>query len=175
MARWVIDPDHTVATFSVGHMMVARVSGQFNRIRGWVEFDPSDIAASSVEVAAEAAGIYTGIQKRDDHLRSEDFLHVGRFAEVRFKSRAFETLSVNTFRVSGDVTIRGITLPLALEAEFFGPVKGPEGETTVGFAATGRLNREDFGMHWNVPFGPGWFMVGGEVHISIHAEADLEE
>lgn len=173
MARWVIDPDHSVASFVVRHMMIANVRGQFNRISGTIVFDPENIPASSVEVIIEAAGIYTGIQKRDDHLRSPDFLDVEKFPHISFKSSRAENPGGRRLRVAGDITIRGITRNLVLETECSGPEKSPYGETSMGFAASARINREDFGMIWNVALESGGVMVGKDILIALDVESDL--
>jgi polyisoprenoid-binding protein YceI len=174
MDKWVIDPDHSVAAFVVRHMMVANVRGQFNKLSGSLRFDPSNIAGSSVEVAIDAAGIYTGIQKRDNHLRSADFFDVANHPRIIFKSDKVEITGAKHFRITGDLTIRGITKTITLDVENSEPEKSPYGgETTIGFAATTKINREDFGLMWNEPLESGGVLVGRAVQILIDVEADL--
>jgi polyisoprenoid-binding protein YceI len=175
MSTWVIDPDHSVAAFIVRHMMVANVRGQFNRVSGTIRFDPSDISRSSVEAVIDVSGISTGILKRDEHLRSPDFFDIARHPEIVFKSTKANPISGARFRVTGDLTIHGITHPITFDAEYFGPVKGTEGETTIGLAATARINREDYRMIWNVPLPGGGIMVGKEIQIMLDIEADLSD
>jgi polyisoprenoid-binding protein YceI len=175
MAKWIIDPDHSVAAFVVRHMMVANVRGQFNRISGTIYFDSDDMANSSVEVAIDASGIYTGIQKRDDHLRSPDFLDVERYRQITFKSTHIEATRENRFRVTGDLSIRGISRPVTLDAEYNGPEKSPYDETSMGFTATTRIDRGEYNIIWNVLLASGGVMVGKEVLIILDAEADLTE
>ena len=115
------------------------------------------------------------IQKRDDHLRSPDFLDVASYPQITFKSTNVETTREKGFRVTGDLSIRGISRPVTLDAEYNGPEKSPYGETSMGFAATTRINRGDYGMTWNVLLESGGVMVGKEVLISLDAEADLTE
>jgi polyisoprenoid-binding protein YceI len=174
MAKWVIDADHSVAAFSVRHMMVSNVHGQFNKISGTVQFDSSDMARSSVEVEIDAAGLYTGIQKRDEHLRSPDFFDVAKYPLILFKSGRVESLGGNRFSVTGALTIHGITRPVTFDAEYLGPVKGTEeGETVIGFTASTTINREDFGIMWNVALlEKGGVVVGKDVQISLDIEAD---
>jgi len=164
-----------VASFVVRHMMVTNVRGQFNRISGTIHFDPADMANSSVEVVIDTSGIYTGIQKRDDHLRSPDFLDAANHPQITFISTNVETTREKGFRVIGDLSIRGISHPATLDAEYNGPEKSPYGETSMGFAATTRTNRGDYGMTWNVLLESGGVMVGKEVLISLDVEADLTE
>jgi polyisoprenoid-binding protein YceI len=175
MTKWIIDPDHSVASFVVCHMMVANVRGQFNRISGTIHFDPDNMANSSVEVVIDASGIYTGIQKRDDHLCSSDFLDAERYPQITFKSTNVETTREKGFRVTGDLSIHGISHLVTLDAEYNGPEKSPYGETSMGFTAITRINRGDYGMIWNVLLESGGVMVGKEVLITLDAEADLTE
>lgn len=173
MKKWTIDPDHSVAGFIVRHMMVTNVRGQLNKIAGVILFDPADVAKSSVEATIGVADITTGVPKRDEHLRSDDFFDTTKYPEMTFKSREIEEIGGNRFRVLGNLTIREITRPVTLEAEFSGPVKGTEGELSIGFSGTTRINREDFGISWNVGLEDGGVVVGREVQVYIDVEADL--
>ena len=175
MKKWTIDPDHTVATFSVRHMMVSNVHGQFNKISGTIHFDPADIPHSSVEVNIDATAIYTGISKRDEHLRSEDFLDAGNHPRITFKSTKAESAGNTRCKVTGDLAIRGITRQITFEAEYFGPVKDPfeESGMSIGFVASAVINREEYGMTWNVAMESAGVMVGKEVKITLEVEADL--
>jgi len=173
LAKWIIDPDHTVAVFSIGHLMIANVRGHFSKITGMIHFDISDITHSSVEVTIDATSICTGIKKRDDHLRSPDFFDVEKYPEIIFKSSKVEVTSINRCKVYGDLTIHGVTHPVTLEAEYFGPVKSPFGATSIGFTAKTVVNREDYGLIWNVPMEDGGVLVGKYAEITLEAEADL--
>lgn len=173
MAIWKIDPDHSVAAFYVRHMMISNVRGQFNTMTGSINFDPADIATSSVEVEIGTAGIWTGIQKRDEHLKSADFLDVEKHPRMFFKSTRIEPSGGKNFIVFGDLTIRGITQGVSFEAEYSGPVKDPfEAGTSYGFKAVTKINREDFGMTWNFAM-EGGVVVGKQVTIMLELEADL--
>ena len=173
MAKWIIDPDHSVAAFTVRHMMITSVRGQFNRIAGSIQFDPADIAHSSVEAEIEVEGIWTGIQKRDEHLRSPDFFDVAKYPRIFFRSTKVEDNGGSRFRIMGELTIRGVTRTVTLEAEYFGPVKGTDEETSVGFAASARISREDYGITWNVSLSDGGVVVGREIQITLDIEGDL--
>lgn len=179
MARWIIDPDHAVAEFVVYHMMVTPVHGHFNSIKGTVNFDPADPAAMSVEVEVDVAGLYTGTERRDNHLKSPDFFDVEKFPAMTFKSTSIQVFALNTIIITGDLTILGITRPVTFRAHFLGPSKFYDDElketyTTFGFHATASINREDFGMAWNVGIEDGGFMVGKTVDLIFNAEIDLE-
>ncbi len=177
MGKWIIDPDHSVAAFTVRHMMVADVHGQFNKLSGTIQFDPADIAHSLVEAEIDVSGIYTGIQKRDEHLRSPDFFDVERYPKIIFKSARVEPSGGHRFRISGGLTIHGVTRSVTFDAEYLGPVKGTEeGETVVGFAAATRINREDYDIMWNANLlEKGGVVVGREVAITLSVEADPSE
>ncbi len=173
MAKWVIDPDHSVAAFVIRHMMVANVRGQFNKLSGAVFLDPDDMAKSSVEVAIDVSVIYTGIKKRDDHLRSPDFFNVRKCPQISFKSDSVNIAGAKQLKVSGELTIHGISRPAAFDVEYCGPMKSPFGEISMGFAASTTVNREDFGMLWNTALDGGGFMIGKEVRVYLDIEADL--
>ncbi len=174
MARWIIDPDHTVAAFAVRHMMIASVRGQFNGVRGTIDFDPADPAAAWMEVAIDVPGIYTGVVKRDEHLRSPDFFAAAEHGVITFRSTKVVIRGGPRLSVTGELTIRGVTRPVTLEAEYCGPVKDPfeEEAESIGFAASARIDRYDFGVSWNVEMGDGGVMVSREVSIFIDGEAD---
>jgi len=174
MAKWIIDPDHSVAAFSILHMMIAHVRGQFNKLSGTVFFDPLHIEESSVDLTIDASAMVTGIQKRDDHLKSADFFDVTLYPDISFRSVSVNSVSGKSASVIGDLTLHGITRRITVKAEYSGPVKDPfEGGVTMGFTASVILNREDFGITWNYPMADNGIMVGKEVELSIDLEADL--
>ncbi|MEN6318754.1 MAG: YceI family protein [Syntrophaceae bacterium] len=177
MAKWIIETEHTVAHFTARHMMITDVHGQFNKISGVIYFDPEKMASTSVEVEIDAASIWTGVEPRDNHLRSSDFLDVEKYPTISFKSTKVEVAGINSLKLHGEITIHGNTRPILLNAEFFGPnhYEDEEGSyTSIGFSATTNLNREDFDMNWNNFFGNGNFMVGKHINITLNVEADLE-
>jgi polyisoprenoid-binding protein YceI len=175
MARWIVDPDHSVAAFSVVHMMIAHVRGQFNKISGTIYYDPLNINASSVELVIDVASIYTGIRKRDDHLRSSDFFDVDTCPAMSFNSTRIESTNDNLVQVTGDLRIHGITRRITVPALLSGPVQDPFGDgSSMGFTASFIINREDHGITWNQPMADNGFMVGSEVEIFIDMEADLD-
>jgi polyisoprenoid-binding protein YceI len=174
MSKWIVDSDHSVAAFSVRHMMIADVHGQFNKLSGTINFDPGHISDTSVEITIDASSIITGIQKRDDHLKGADFLDVEKYPAISFKSVRIEALSGNRARVTGDLSLHGVTRQVVIEAEFSGPVKDPfGGGLTMGFATSAILNRDDYGIVWNQPMEDKGVMVGREVRLIINLEADL--
>ncbi len=177
MAKWNIDPDHSVAAFKVRHMMVAHVRGQFNKLGGTIAYDQNDPSLFSLEVTIDVLGLLTGIAQRDEHLQSPDFFDMAAHPTIVFKSSAF-TPGGKGGKLTGDLTIHGVTKPVVLDLTFSGPIRSPEdfgGEITLGITATATVNREEFGMVWNVPMDDGGVMVGKEIAIDLDIEADLKE
>jgi polyisoprenoid-binding protein YceI len=155
-------------------MMIANVIGLFGKMTGTIYFDPPNIASLSVEAGIEVGSVTTGYPTRDEHLLSPDFFDAANHPKINFKSTKAEPLGGNRGRIAGDLTLRGKTRPLTLEFEYFGPVKSPfGGEITIGFAATGKINREDYGVAWNEAMPDGGVVVGKEVKITLDVEADF--
>ena len=178
MTKWKIDPDHVSAGFSVRHMMVTIVHGLFTKARGTVRFDPADPAATSIEVEVDVASIHTGVDRRDKHLLSEDFFDVEKFPTMYFKSTSTEIVGMNLLKVTGDLTFHGITRPVPFDVNYLGPSRFVDDDktyTTYGISATTSIQREDFGMKWNLDIGDGGFMVGKYVDTNFSAEVDLDE
>ena len=183
MARWVFEPGHTAAEFCARHMMVTYVRGHFKNVHGSLVFDENDVASGSVEATIDARGLWTGESDRDAHLRSADFLDVERYPEIRFRGRVAQRLGALDWKVKGDLTIRGKTVPATLDVHYLGRWATPWWEGGVdkgpkiraGFVATTTINRHDFGVSWNSTLDHGGLVVGEEVQITIDAEAILEE
>jgi polyisoprenoid-binding protein YceI len=171
---WKFDHDHTKLSAVARHMMVTKVRGYFNDVSGTIQVAerPED---SSVEVTIQAASIDTGVQQRDDHLRSADFMDVERFPTITFKSTKIEHLGGPNLRVTGDLTIRGVTRPITLDVEYLGVEKAPWGDDTrIGFSAAGELDREAFGMTWNAALETGGVLVSKRFHLELDVQARLE-
>jgi polyisoprenoid-binding protein YceI len=176
MAIWKLDPTHTAADFSARHMMITTVRGGFKNVNGTLDFNPDFPERSSVEAVIDTASFTgTGLDQRDDHLRSADFLDVENFPTITFKSTKVEPKREGHAKVTGDLTIRGVTRPVTLEVEFLGQAKSPFGTTVVGFSGSTKINREDFGLTWNMALETGGWLVGKEITINVDAEAVLVE
>jgi polyisoprenoid-binding protein YceI len=170
-----IDSDHSVASFAIKHLMIANVRGMFHKVTGTICYDPEDISTSSVEAVIDVRSLSTGIRKRDEHVLSEEMLDAARYPLMTFKSSKVVTAGKSRVQVYGDLTIHGVTRPVVLDAEHFGPVKSPfGGEITIGITASTKIDREDFGILWGIePLAGGGFLAGKEVEITIDVEADL--
>jgi polyisoprenoid-binding protein YceI len=177
MKKCTIDPDHSVAAFAIRHMGIARVRGMFHKLSGCIYFDADDVSRSSVEAEIEVSSLSTGIKKRDDHVLSEEMLDAPRYPTISFKSTKVVPAGKSRATVHGDLTIHGVTRPVALEAEHFGPVKSPwGGEVSVGFTAAVKLDRRDFGVNWGDDvLENGGLVAGRDVEITLDIEADLEK
>lgn len=172
VTTWEIDPAHSSAHFSIKHMMVSNVRGEFARLKGSVQLDRRDIMQSSVEAVIDAASINTHEPKRDEHLRSPDFFDVAKYPTITFRSRRALRASEGKLNLVGDLTIHGVTKEVTLDVE--GPtaeVKDQRGNARIGASATTRINRKDFGLTWNRALDAGGFVVGDEVSITIDVEA----
>ena len=174
MARWRFEPGHTAAEFCVRHMMVTYVRGHFKNIHGVLEFDPAKPEKGSVEIEIAAAGLWSGEPDRDAHLRSSDFLDVEKYPKVAFLSTKVVPTAGNEYKVTGNLTIRGVAKPVTLNVRFLGQGKSPFADTRVGFSAHTVINRHDFGVSWNSPMQDSGVVVGDDVLITIDAEAILE-
>lgn len=167
-ATWQIDPVHSTATFAVRHMMVTTVRGTFQELAGTVGFDGKDIGTITVQATIDAASIDTREPKRDEHLRSADFLDAARFPAITFVSKRVESKGAGRFALVGDLTIRGVTREVTLDVEGPTPeVKDPGGNVRIGASATTRINRQDFGVSWNRALDAGGVVVGDEVAITL--------
>jgi polyisoprenoid-binding protein YceI len=171
MAVWEFEPGHTSAEFAVRHMMVTIVRGHFKNLKGRLHFDRSDPAGCSVDATIDAASFSTEEPQRDAHLRSADFLDVANYPTINFKSTSVEATGTNHCKVAGHLTIRGVTRPVTLDVEYFGPVDTPFNNTRMGFLAKTRIDRYEFGVSWNSPMPDGGWVVGKEVEITLDAEA----
>ena len=171
--QWIIDPLHSQVEFSVRHMMIAKVRGRFTVFGGGIDIAEAP-EASSVEVDIDAASIQTGDDQRDAHLRSADFLNVERYPRLVYRSTAVRPApSPTSWEVIGNLTIRDVTRPVTLEAEFTGAVTDPFGDFRTGFSAHGEIDREDFGVSWNQALEAGGFLVGKTVQVVLEIEAIL--
>lgn len=170
-ATYEIDSAHSGAHFTVRHLMVSNVRGEFGKVTGTVNIDEKDITKSTVEATIDASTINTREPKRDEHLRSADFFDVAKFPTITFKSKKVAKAGEGKLKVTGDLTMHGVTKEVVLDVE--GPAKDakdPWGNVKSGASATTRLNRKDFGLGWNQALETGGVMVGEEVAVTIDLE-----
>jgi len=169
---WNIDPVHSTAEFKVKHIMISNVKGQFTGISGVFKLDEGDLTNSRIKATIEAASINTSHGDRDTHLKSADFFDVENFPTLSFVSTQVTRRAEGELAVAGDLTIRGVTRKVVFTVEGpSAPSKDPWGNTRVGFSATTRINRKDFGLTWNAALETGGILVGDEVTISLDVQA----
>jgi polyisoprenoid-binding protein YceI len=173
---WQIDPAHTAAGFSVKHMMIATVRGQFKGVTGTVDWDDQDLTKSTVDVAIDAATVDTGEPKRDADLKSANFLDVANHPAITFKSTKIERVSAGKMKVTGNLMIRGVTKSVVLNVEGpSGAIKDPYGKTRAALNATATVNRMDYGVKWNAKLDGGGMVVSDNVDITIDLEMTKKE
>ncbi|MCA1956901.1 MAG: YceI family protein [Nitrospira sp.] len=173
-ARWNIDPDHSLIEFRVAHMMVSKTTGRFLDYRGFVEMDADAKTFKAIEAVINAASINTNHEKRDAHLRNEDFLDVQRYPTMTYKMKRYDKQG-DKYSVVGDFTLRGVTKEVVLVGTLNGVSQDPWGNLRAGFSAEGKLNRKDFGMVWNKALDSGGLVVGDEVQIRLEIECIKEK
>lgn len=167
--QWNIDSSHTSLDMSVRHMGPFKVRGSFDQVAGSVETDDKG-NLSSVQATFEAASINTREPKRDEHLRSEDFLNAEQYPQLVFQSTQIESLGDRRYRVTGDFTIRDQTHPVMLEVETSEPIRDPWGMLRAGASASGKLSRKQWGLTWNQVLETGSLVVGDEISFTVDVE-----
>ena len=167
---WTIDKSHSGASFTVRHMFT-KVRGRFSDLAGTIQTTGDGFTDGQVEVEIKADSIDTNDAQRDGHLRTNDFFGTGDNPTIVFRSTSITAKGDNTFLVNGDLTIRGITRPVTLEAEYEGGGMTPFGTEVASWTAETEVDRKDFDLTWNAPLEAGGFLIGDEVKISLDIEA----
>lgn len=168
---YMIDRDHTEIGFRVRHLGISSVSGQFREYDATLDFDPSQPNALQTTATIQTASVDTRNDKRDEHLRSEDFFHSEAHLAITFRSTGVRNVRGDRFELLGDLTIRGVTKPVALDAVLVGTARGPMGNERVAFTAETTINREDYGLTWNRAVEAGGLVVGKDVDIRLDVQA----
>jgi Uncharacterized conserved protein len=168
---WTIDPSHTIVEFGIRHLMITTVKGRFGGVEGTIKGNPDDWTDAEVEVKIDAASVDTRNEDRDNHLRSADFFEVEKYPHLTYKSTKVTKTGENSYTIEGELTIRDVTKPVTLEAEYLGKAVDPWGNEKIGFSAKAKVNRKDFGLTWNAPLEAGGFLVGDEVTIELEVQA----
>ncbi|HTW07747.1 MAG TPA: YceI family protein [Acidimicrobiales bacterium] len=169
--NYTIDTAHTRIGFSARHAMVSKVRGGFNDFEGSAYIDAEKPGNSHVEVTIKVASIDTRNADRDAHLRTNDFLAIDEYPEIKFVSTEIEPLDDSHFKVTGDLTVRGITKPVTIDFEYTGAVQDPWGNTRIGFEGATTINRKDWGITWNFALEAGGVMVSEKVNLDFDVEA----
>jgi polyisoprenoid-binding protein YceI len=170
-SEWRIDPQHSSAQFAVKHLMISTVRGDFHGVTGTVNWDDRDITKSTVDVTIDAATVETRESKRNAHLKSPDFFDVAKYPAITFKSKKVEQAAPGKIKITGDLTIHGVTKEVVLDVDGpTPPIKDPWGNSRAAINATTKVNRQDFGVKWNANLDGGGVVVGDDVNITIDVE-----
>src|ERR1051325_7094934 len=170
MRTWSLDPTHSSVQFAVRHMVISETKGHFEHYKLNVVTHGSDFADAKVELEIDVNSISTNMVDRDNHLRSPDFFDAAKFPLITFRSSAFEKVDEEEYKLSGDITIKGVTKPIVLKAIYGGQVVDPWGNLRAGFRVEGSINRFDFGLSWNSLLETG----GAVVAKTVRLEAAIE-
>ncbi len=168
---WAPDLAHSSVGFTVRHLVVSKVRGKFTRWSGTIRMDEHDLARTEVDVTIEPASVDTGVEQRDNHLRSPDFFDVAKHPAMTFRSTRIEKAADGTLRLHGNLSLHGVTKPVVLDVEYAGTQKDPWGGMRAGFSARTSLDRRDFGLTYNQVLETGGVVVGEKVDIDIELEA----
>jgi polyisoprenoid-binding protein YceI len=171
MSIYNIDPTHSHVQFSVRHLMVSNVRGTFAGVKGTVNYDPADHASTKIEVVIDVHTIATNDEKRDGHLKSPDFLDAAQYPTMTFEGTKVEKTGDAEFKVTGNLTLHGVTKPVVLKVEEVSEeAKDPWGGTRIGANAKAKVKRSDFGLTWNAALETGGVMIGDEVKLEFELE-----
>ncbi|MFD7289175.1 YceI family protein [Streptomyces sp. NPDC059863] len=169
--EYTIDPAHSTISFTVRHAMVTNVRGAFTEHEGSLSLDGTNPAASSASIDVSIASVDTGMADRDGHLRSADFFDAETFPKMSFRSTSVEQLDAETYRLTGDLTIKDVTRPLTIDLEFNGSATDPFGNERVGFEGSATILRSEWGLTWNAALETGGVMVSDKVKLSFDISA----
>ncbi len=169
-ADYEVDAAHSAVGFQVKHLTISKVNGSFGEVAGTFVFTEGEPDSWQAEATIQLASVDTGNQKRDDHLRGEDFFNVAEFPVMTFKSTSVKMDNDSEGTMTGDLTMHGVTHPVTLDLEYNGSVKDPWGSERAGFSLTGKLNRKDWGLTYNAALESGGLVIGETVKISLDVE-----
>ncbi len=168
--EWKIDHSHSNVTFEITHMMIATVTGKFENFEGTIKSDKADFTDVTADFSIETASVNTNNQKRDDHLRNEDFFDVEKNPHISFKSKSFKQKSGNNYVMLGDLTMNNVTREVELDVRFNGTIDDPWGNTRAGFRVSGALDRRDYGLNYNSALEAGGVLIGNTVDLRVNLE-----
>ncbi|MFP5276218.1 MAG: YceI family protein [Acidobacteriota bacterium] len=171
VTTWNLDPAHSSAEFKVKHMMISNVKGSFRGLKGTLTLDESNPSRSKISATIDVSTLSTGDDQRDAHLKSADFFDAAQFPHMTFESTGVERLGEGEHKVTGSLTMHGVTKPVTFTVDGPGaPGKDPWGNTRIGLSATAKVNRKDFGLTWNAALETGGVLVGEDVALAIDAQ-----
>ncbi|MBN1337784.1 MAG: YceI family protein [Bacteroidales bacterium] len=168
--KWVVDRAHSEVLFKAKHLVISTVTGQFNEFDAGLEMEEDSMDNANAWFTASVNSVSTNNTDRDNHLKSADFFNAESFPEIRFESVEFVNDGENRYRMTGNLTMRGITKRITLDVEFGGTMADPYGNIKAGYEITGKLNRHDFGLKWNAVTEAGGLVVGDEIKLALNIQ-----
>jgi polyisoprenoid-binding protein YceI len=170
MATFKIDPAHSDIQFKVKHLMITNVTGSFGKFDATLEAGKDDFSDAKASFEADIDSVTTGNEQRDGHLKGEEFFAAAEYPKLSFVSTGIQKLNDEDYKLTGDLTVRGVTKPITLDVTYNGTVVDPYGQTKAGFEATGKINRKDFGLNWSAVTEAGGLVVSDEVKLSLNVQ-----
>lgn len=168
--KWEIDKVHSTIGFRGVHMLISKTSGHFGDYDATIVSDKEDFSDVKIDFTAKVASLTTGMEMRDNHLKSDDFFNADKYPNLTFKSTSFRKTGEGKYKLAGQLTIRDVTKPIELDVTYGGTIKDPYGKTRAGFEITGKLNRFDYGLKWNAVIEAGGLVVGETIDIICSVE-----
>lgn len=169
-SKWVLEPSHSELQFKIKHLMITNVTGHFGKFDGSVETEGDDMSGGKINFSIDADSISTNNEGRDGHLKSADFFDVATHPAITFESTEFKKESGDDFKLTGNLTMHGVTKPVTLNVEYGGTIKDPWGNTRAGFTVEGKINRKDFDLNWNSAIEAGGVMLGEDVKVHANVQ-----
>lgn len=173
-STWNFDPAHSAIKFSATHMKISEVEGEFEKYEGSIKANKDDWENAEIDIKIDVNSINTGVEKRDNHLKSDDFFDAENYPYITFKSTSLEKISENKYKLTGDLTIKGTTKQETFDAQYKGTIKDPWGNARSGWEVTGTINRFDYGLKWNQMIEAGGLVVGEDIDILCDVELVME-
>lgn len=170
LTTWAFDPTHSELTFKVKHLMITNVKGEFRNYQATLASDGENFGGATAGATIEVGSIYTNNDDRDGHLKSGDFFDAEQFPQITFESTKFEKIDAEEGKLTGNLTIKGVTKEVTLDVEFGGISKDPWGNVKAGFSVNGKINRNDFNLGWNAALETGGVLVSEEVKIAAEIQ-----
>lgn len=170
LTKWTIDTAHSEITFKVKHLVISTVTGKFKDFDASIESDNEDFENANITFETSIDSIETGNEDRDNHLKSDDFFNAAEYPKMKFTSTSFKRVGDGEYKLIGDLTIRGNTKQVELDAEYGGTVIDPYGNTKAGFDVTGKINRKEFGLTWSAVTEAGSVVVSDEVKLNLNVQ-----
>lgn len=170
LTKWTIDPTHSEITFKVKHLVISTVTGKFQKFDATIDSENEDFEDANITFETNINSIETGNEDRDNHLKSEDFFNASEFPKMTFKSTSFKKVGDGEYKLIGELTIRGNSKQIELDAEYGGTVVDPYGQTKAGFEVTGKINRKEFGLTWSAVTEAGSVVVSDEVKLNLNVQ-----